>query len=173
MKPNSSTPRQLVQFILVGTLLLLVSYAMDFLPFHTPKDHIGFWRGLWQNRLALLEVAVFLSGAVVIWRSYKRLDEGVRWEWWTEGQIDSARRLAFSRVLSWAIGVLLLGSISILVLGHVLHFRQNVLLLIYSTWPLNYTRSKLRKPTPPRVPVDWHTNKPFFSSHWGEPPATN
>jgi len=78
MKANLRTPLQLVQLIILGSLLLIASWALDFLPFHEPPQHSGFWMTLWSLRLGLLVIGVFLTGATMIWRAYVRLGEGIR-----------------------------------------------------------------------------------------------
>jgi hypothetical protein len=168
---KSRTPLELVRLILLGTFLINLSWLLDFLPFDWPKAHEGFWASLWTLRPVILIVGVFVAGVLLIWRANKRLSAGIIQESWTEDQLTAARKWSDSPALGWCTGFLLFSSLAILVLGRILHFRWNVLVPIYSTYPLNWMKTTLRKPPPPREPEDWHQRPRFFSSHWGEPPA--
>jgi len=171
MGTKSMTPLPLVKLILLGTLLIDASWGLDFLPFREPSLHSGLLSAALTIGPVILLAGVFLTGALLLWRAGKRLSDGVRIGAWTEEQLTSAREWADSTALSWYIWLLLLGSVVIMVLGHILHFRWNTLVLIYSTYPLSWMKVKLRKPPPPREPEDWRDRPRFFSNHWGEPPA--
>ncbi len=160
-----------MQRIVIGSSLLLASWGLDFLPYAEPQFHAGIWTAVRTLAPVIFMIAIFLLGAVTIWRSYVRLKDGIRNQTWSDEQLDAARQWSNAAALSWSTYLILVGSVVTIVLGHIFHFRWNVLVPIYSTYPLLWMRTALRKPAPPRVPEDWKQRPRFFSSHWGEAPA--
>jgi hypothetical protein len=173
---KNATPLRLVQAILLGSLLIVASYAADWMPFDPPNPkHGGLWMILWDLHLALLvEFIPFCIGAALIWRAYVLLAKGMRLETWTEDERTAARRWGDTRLRNWYIVPLLSASIVIWTAGLLHHDHWNALVLMWLANPLIRVRGLLKPPRPGGAQYDWRRDqKPFYSNHWGEPPAAH